>query len=73
MPKAVYKIVVGTVGERRAVAFLIDNTAQKKPFDFTKFIVAIQSIEAHTGFNFMPKLDPADRVKLETQKGTLFK
>ena len=74
VPKAVYKIVVGTVGgERRAVAFLIDNTAQKKPFDFTKFIVTIQSIEEHTGFNFMPKLDPADRVKLETQKGTLFK
>jgi endonuclease G len=74
VPKAIYKIVVGTVGgQRRAVAFIIDNKPQSRPFDFTRFIVTVQEIEGRTGFNFMPKLDPPDRVKLETQKGTLFR
>jgi endonuclease G len=74
VPKALYKIVVGTVGgQRKAVAFIIDNTPQGKPFDFAKFIVTVQAVEERTGFNFMPALDIADRVKLETQKGSLFK
>lgn len=74
VPKAIYKIVVGTVGgERRAVAFIIDNKPQSRPFNFINFIATIQEVEERTGFNFMPSLDIADRVKLETQKGTLFK
>jgi DNA/RNA endonuclease G (NUC1) len=57
----------------QAVALIIDNKPQSRPFDFTKFIVTVQEIEERTGFNFMPGLDPGDRVRLETQKGMLFK
>jgi len=73
VPKALYKIVVGTFGgQRKAVAFIIDNKPQGRPFDFTKFIVTVQEIEERTGFNYMPGLDIGDRVRLETHKGALF-
>jgi endonuclease G len=74
VPKAIYKIVSGSIGgERRAVAFLIENRPHSKPFDYRSFVVKVQTIEERTGFNFMPGLDPGDRVKLETQKGNLFR
>lgn len=74
VPKSVYKIVIGTVGvEQRVVAFLTENRSYPQPFDFNAYIVTVSKIEELTGFNFMPELEPGERVKLETQKGTLFK
>lgn len=74
VPKSIYKIVVGTVGGvRRVVAFLTENRSYPSPFDFSDHIVPVSKIEELTGFNFMPELDAGERVKLETQKGSLFK
>jgi endonuclease G len=74
VPKAVYKIVVGTVnGQRQAVAFLAENRPHSRPFDFSALIVTVTQIEQLTGFNFMPLLEPDERMRLETEKGNLFK
>lgn len=75
VPKSVFKIVSGTInGKRRVVAFSIENRPHgKEPFDYSKFIVKVSDIERLTGFNYMPDLEPGDRVALETNAGVLFR
>jgi endonuclease G len=74
VPKAVFKIVSGTVnGTRRVVAFKIDNRAHSQPFDYTKFIVTVEELEKLTGFNYMPGMDISQRDALERTAGTLFR
>lgn len=74
VPTHYYKIVYGqdAAGEWRAVAFVHENRAYPRPFDFAAHIQPIDWIEERAGIDFLPDLDPALEVRLEGQPGTLF-
>lgn len=73
VPKAIFKIVHGRVdGSPRVVAFSAPNRPIPGGSRFADYIVSVAELETLTGYNFMPDLEPGDRVKLETAKGTLF-
>ena len=72
-PTHFYKIVVVETGngEFEAVAFSLANRAHSSPFDFEAFTESIDWIEARTGFDFMPNLDPDGERRLEREPGSL--
>jgi endonuclease G len=74
VPTHYFKIVLAQdhSGQWEAVAFVEENRAYKKPFDFTKDIKPIAWIEERTGIDFFPQLDPNEKHRLEDQSGTLF-
>jgi len=74
VPTHYFKIVLAKnhAGAWQAVAFVEENRAYKKPFDFTKDIMPIAWIEERTGIDFFPELDPNEKHRLEDQAGTLF-
>jgi endonuclease G, mitochondrial len=68
VPTHFFKIVVAQFAgesQSRAIAFVMDNGAQKTPFDFAKDIVAIEWLEERTGLNFMPLLTGPEKDRLE--------
>ena len=74
VPTHYFKIVLAQdhSGAWEAVAFVEENRAYKKPFDFTKDIKPIAWIEERTGIDFFPQLDPNEKHRLEDPSGTLF-
>jgi DNA/RNA endonuclease G (NUC1) len=68
VPTHIFKIVVGRNGtELRAIAFIAENKKPLGGWKFTDGIVAIDWLEERVGLNFMPDLDPADEVALESK------
>lgn len=67
VPTHFYKIVLGQFsgGDWRAIAFVIENRAFARPFDFSAFIKSIGWVEERTGLDFLPDLDPLERGRLE--------
>ena len=74
VPTHFYKIVAAKDGDTwKAVGFMLENKSQATPADFSVFIKPIDWIEAHTGLDFMPDLDPLSEQTVEGQAGTLFR
>jgi endonuclease G len=73
VPTHFYKIAVArsAAGKWQAIAFILENRPYPKPYDFSKYIVPIRTVEAKAGINFMPDMDPAAADRLETQPGSL--
>lgn len=74
VPTHLYKIVFaqGPDEQWKAVAFVAENRAYKKPFDFAALIEPIDWLEERTGLDFLPGLDPIQEQQLEAQPGTLW-
>ena len=67
VPTHVFKLVVGQNGSaRKAIAFVAENKKPKAGWTFSDGIVAIDWLEQRAGLNFMPDLDPAAEVTLES-------
>ena len=75
VPTHYFKIVYAQDGADtwRAVAFVLENRAFPRPFNFTDHIKPIDWIEERTGIDFLPDLDPALEAQLEAQPGVLFR
>ena len=72
VPTHEFKLVVGKNGSStKAIAFVAENKKPKAGWKFSEGIVAIDWLEERAGLNFMPDLDPADEVALETKPGTM--
>ena len=66
VPTHFYKIAVSKTGQRwDAIAFVMENRAYPRPFDFGAFRQAIDWVEARAGIDFMPDLDSAEEPRVE--------
>mgnify|MGYP000111215574 CR=1 FL=1 len=66
IPEYHYKIIVDTSEDKpRGMAFLMPNEECDYPIDY--YVVPIDSIEALTGLNFFPGLNPQLEEKIESQ------
>jgi endonuclease G len=69
VPTDCFKIVVAPDGngQYQAIGFVMKNQTADfpKPYRLGGYVKSIDWIEAHTGFDFLPKLDPASEEKLE--------
>lgn len=73
VPTHFYKIVVAQkAGRRQAIAFVFENRKHASPHDWPSFIRAIDWIEARTGLDFMPDLDPVEQQRLESQPALMW-
>lgn len=74
VPTHFYKIVASQQADEswRAVAFVMENRAYRKPYDFAEFIRSIEWVEARTGLDFLPDLGPVEGPELESEPGELF-
>lgn len=74
VPTHFYKIVVAekSSGKWEAIAFVLENVAHKKPFNFAQYIKSIDWIEERTGIDFLPDLSPADETTVEAQASTMW-
>lgn len=73
VPTHIFKIVVGQSGtEHKAIAFVAENKKPPAGWKFTAGIVAIDWLEERAGLDFMPDLDPADEVALESKPSVMF-
>ena len=72
VPTHFYKIVVAKTpsGALQTIAFVMENHAYKKPYDFLAVVRSIDWIEERTGLDFMPALDPAQEKTLERRAAT---
>lgn len=68
VPTHFYKIIVAKNPEthiEEAMAFVAENEAYERPFDFEGLLVAIDWIEERTGIDFFPNLSEAEEARLE--------
>lgn len=73
VPTHFYKIVVAHQGEQwKAVAFVLTNTKQDIPDEFSPFVRSIRWVEEQTGLDFMPNLDLLTAESIEASPGTLW-
>lgn len=73
VPTHFYKIVVAeSAGGTEAIAFVYENRAYPNTESIAAHVVAIDWIEARTGLDFLPDLDAATQVALESAPAGLW-
>ena len=75
VPTHFYKILVAPKpgGGYEAIAFVAENRAYKRPFQFQQLIRSVAWVEAHTGVTFFPTLAPDERKALVETTASLWK
>jgi DNA/RNA endonuclease G (NUC1) len=68
VPTHIFKIILARrarEGPWEAIAFVMENKAYNRPFQFEKYIRPIEWIERRTGIDFNPEMPAAEQRKLE--------
>jgi endonuclease G len=74
VPSQFFKVVVANAanGQAEAIAFVLENRAYERPWDFSPLIRPIDWIEALTGLDLLPELSAAQQEQLESSPSPLW-